>query len=516
MKRNTRLYTLMLCAAITIFAAGCYTVISTTAYRGGMYGSSDSGTDQPNSARVSATEKTAAEPDSFAERDDSHDFGLKPERYYHDPYRTYSETEQDSGMTVINNYYYYNYPDPYFDSWGYRTWYGRTWYDPWYWDGPFRPSWRSGIYLGFGYYSNPWYDPWAFRYDGYWVDPWCWYDPWYSYSWWNYPYFGGYAGWNDRWYDHGRGDWRDWGGGGGGGGGGSVTNEPRKYRNDRLAGFGTSRDAGGVTTVGDGSSGTTAPERGVSERAIRGGSRDGFGTTDTRRRGPAAGQTTGTEKRTADSPAQNAATPSRRNPGTDVSPTHQRVRSGEMIRLSDVSESGNIEQSSDAMNRSVLRQGDARSRMNDQTEIVVKREVSPDISDSENLRSRSRVWTIIHRSENAAANRSSQVQESPITEKPAVRSATREQASSERSPSYTPPSQQTERSKPSGDSGSGNSRSSYSPPSSSSSRPSSSPPSSGSSRPSYSPPSRGSSRTSGSSGGGGSRPSGSQSGSRRR
>lgn len=493
MKKTTKLCAVMLFAAITLFTAGCYTVISTAAYRG----AGGVAPDRSSYDRVSTSEQAAAETDSTAEQNESPDFGLKLQAYDSDT----SESEYEDGETVVNNYYYYNNLDPYYYSGGYQPWYGRSWYNPW-----FRGYGYPGVSLGFGYDSYLWYEPWYGSLDWYWTDPWCQYDPWYRYSWCHTPYGGWYGGWgNDRWNDRYPGDWQH--NGGGGYDGGDIANEPRKYRQDRLAGFGTSRNTGGVVTAGSGSSGNNYPENGVSERAVRGDARTGFGTANTRR-GSQKDAGSGTEKRNAVSPAPNVRTPSSKETAPNAGTIHQKVRSGEMTRRNSAPEQENGKISSDAVSGPVLGQGDERYRMNDRTEIVIKRDVPPDITgknaaseqqqnsaDSERSLTLSSALTMNRRNENATAARSGQVQESPSPEKPAVRPATQERASGERSTSYTPPSSRTEPS--------GNSRSSYSPPSSGS-------------RPSYSPPSSGGSRSSGSSGGSQSRPSNSRSGSRRR
>jgi hypothetical protein len=315
-----------------------------------------------------------------------------------------------------------------------------------------------------------------------------------------------------------------------------VTNGPRKYRQDRLDGFGTSRDAGGVVTVGNDSNETSMSKPVVSGRTVRGDARDGFGTSDTRRRSPASDKSSATEKSAGGSTSTNTGAPARRNTGQTTTPVHQRVQSGEMIRRYTAPEPVGVEVSPDALSRPVIQQGDEQNRMKESTYTVVRREASPDIS-GENAASgqskddsskRARVlpgmWTILRRSENTPTVRSDQVQESPSPEKPAVRPATKEQASSERSPSYTPPSKQTEQPKPSGTRESVSARPSNSTPSgnsrtSSGSGGSVSRPSSGSggsgSRPS-SGSGGGGSRSSGSSGGGRSGSGGSRSGSGRR
>ncbi len=216
--------------------------------------------------------------DYASEEDVPQEFGLKTRRYNDD---WYSETEYDDGKTVINNFYSDGY---YRDNPGY--WY-RTrpglWHDSYWWGN------RPGVYVGFGigydpYWRFGWYGGSGWGYDGYWMDPYpgWWDDPWYYNAWWPHRYGGWYAyGWDD--YHHGSyGGYHP--GGGGHDNGGDNPDSGRKYRQDRYAGFGTSRNAGGVVTVGNGSSNSdNTTEKASTSRTNRRDGRSGFGTTATRR-----------------------------------------------------------------------------------------------------------------------------------------------------------------------------------------------------------------------------------------
>jgi hypothetical protein len=136
-------------------------------------------------------------------------------------YDTLGEYGQKGAPVIVNNYNYYTDPTDYYYSSSLRrfsdNYYGWNYYDPyytdmyWYTGSPF--SW--GISMGFGYpgwgmgfsYGNPYrpYYGYGYGYGG-------WYDPWYSYGYggyyggyWGgyYPYYGGsyWTGYNHGYYN---------------------------------------------------------------------------------------------------------------------------------------------------------------------------------------------------------------------------------------------------------------------------------------------------------------------------
>lgn len=400
MKRQNLLLALMFIAVLALAASGCYTQLASRTTEGGAVIRSErtAPSSDDRDAAAEADDNEVYVEDDNAEEDDGDvqpEFGLKA-RKYADGW--YSETEYDDGKTVINNFYYGGYR--YYPDYWYRTRPG-WWYDSYRWD------YRPGMYVGFGigydpYWRFGWYGGWSWGYDGWWVDPYpgWWDDPWYYHAWWPHRYGGWYA---YDWYDH----HDHYGGyhpGGNGGGDGDRPDSGRKYRQDRYAGFGTSRDAGGVVTVGGGSSnGGETTEKASTSRATRRDGRSGFGTTGSTRR--ETGVETGTTEKKADTATTRRTGTTRRYQGDDGATVRQRTDSGFIIRRRSTSDES-ADGSADKISREVQENGDREYRMNDRSwsERTATRIESPEASGNTDtevrraVRTRSVPWTIIRRS----------------------------------------------------------------------------------------------------------------------
>ncbi len=406
MKNRNELLALMFIAFLSLSVSGCYTQIASKTTEGGaairsertMPSTDERGVNTENAENEDDENVVYVDDDYASEEDVPQEFGLKTRRYNDD---WYSETEYDDGKTVINNFYSDGY---YRDNPGY--WY-RTrpglWHDSYWWGN------RPGVYVGFGigydpYWRFGWYGGSGWGYDGYWMDPYpgWWDDPWYYNAWWPHRYGGWYAyGWDD--YHHGSyGGYHP--GGGGHDNGGDNPDSGRKYRQDRYAGFGTSRNAGGVVTVGNGSSNSdNTTEKASTSRTNRRDGRSGFGTTATRRE--TGTQSGTTEKKSGTTTTRRSGTNSRYE-NQDGTTVRQRTGSGLIIRRSRTTSDESAETSADKISRPVQENGDRQYRMNDRTDTdrTETRVESPDASgntDTEarrTVRTRSGPWTIIRRS----------------------------------------------------------------------------------------------------------------------